>query len=723
MNKLIELENLNDRPLTDILDEYKKQIMYINPDWTDFQEADPGITLIELFAWLKSVQHEYLNRKFPGVKRKFLKLLDISMEKNRGSETFLRVSGISKNIIIPSKSPWKVGDMIFENIHHQTLINSNILSVCFENPENKSEEEYYKFDGTRKYFVFGKDISRKNYKDIERSFTINFDSPLPEKSDINIYFSIYLSKGLKRNPIINPNEFDSMAKVKWEYYGIKNGKKGWHKVKVISDNTYNFLFSGVIKLNFEGEQIPLGGEYKIKATLLYDEYDYPPRIDNILTNVFPAVQTETKCENTIIKKSDVLSNRTFKIYNSMAVYGRSHVYYKKHGGWVKTDLPTFKSDMKNGYLIVDVNDIWGEVEDFKSNEEIFMVVSFDNKIKDKLCLGSGTGMSHQMLEFDAKNILDDEFEIMISEFIEGEEVFYKWKSVEDLYSSGKYDRHYVVNKENNNIFFGDHIHGVAPRKGDKNIVICSLKYTYGDKSNINGNMISSTMLKNKILQKARVEQITRAVGGQDSETLEHAEARAANLFSKPGRAVTVEDYKEIVSKTPGLMFTNVRILPGYMPGEDTSKQNSITVAVRWNRKIGLTLPKSFESNIMRQIDKYRLINTKVKVVSPEYIGLIITGEIVVDSFYRESDGFIEKEIAYFIENINSELGQTLHFGDLFGMIDKLKYVYCLDKLRITPIGNNVQKNVSEDIIITPNGVYYIEKIDFNYKRSTEIYRS
>ena len=42
---------------------------------------------------------------------------------------------------------------------------------------------------------------------------------------------------------------------------------------------------------------------------------------------------------------------------------------------------------------------------------------------------------------------------------------------------------------------------------------------------------------------------------------------------------------------------------------------------------------------------------------------------------------------------------------------------------LTPIGNNVKKNVSEDIVIPPNGVYYIEKIDFNYKRSTEIYRS
>ena len=69
---MIELQNLNNRSLEDILDEAKKQIMYLSTQWTDYQEADPGITLVELFSWLKYVQHEYLNRMTDGVKRKFL---------------------------------------------------------------------------------------------------------------------------------------------------------------------------------------------------------------------------------------------------------------------------------------------------------------------------------------------------------------------------------------------------------------------------------------------------------------------------------------------------------------------------------------------------------------------------------------------------------------------------------------------------------------------------
>ncbi len=721
---MIELENLNNRSLEDILDEAKKQIMYLSTEWTDFQEADPGITLVELFSWLKFVQHEYLNRMSPGVKIKFLRLLDIAMHKNKGSETYLEVSDIDRDVLVPTRTKWKSGNMVFENLHHQTLINSKILNVSFENPEFPSEEEYYKFDGSRVFFLFGKDIDRKNDKDALRRFTINFDSAFPEDSVINLYFSVYVSHGLKRNPIRSYDKFESMAEVKWEYYGTQNGKKGWHEIEIIKDNTYNFLFSGIIKMKLKGKTVPLEGEYKIRASLIYDEYDYPPRINNILTNVFRVCQNNTKCENTVIKKEDVSLDHTFKVRTHTAVYGRSIVYFKKHGGWAKTDVPTFKSDMTRGELTVDVNEIWNSVKDFGHNDEVFMVVSYDKSIKkDKLCLGSGTGMSAQTAEINAQDILYEDFEIMVSEMIDGEEIFYKWESVNDFFSSGKYDRHYVIDKEREILIFGDHDHGMAPRVGTNNIKLCALRYTFGAESNIKDGMISEVISKSKILKKARVIQITPAVGGEDKETLAHAEARAANLFNTPGRAVTKKDYEDIVKKTPGLMFTNVKVLPGYMEGEDVYKQNCVTIAVRWNRKVGLTLPGSFEKNIMNQVNKYRLINTKVKIVSPEYVGLIISGEIVVDSFYRESDGLIEKEIKRFIKEINKELGQILHFGDLFGMIDRLKYVSHLDKLRITPIGNNISKNVSEDVIIPPNGVYYIEKIDFNYIRSSEIYRS
>ena len=58
---MIDIPNLDDTSLEEILDEAKKQIVYYSQEWTNFQESDPGITIVELFAWLKSVQHEYLN--------------------------------------------------------------------------------------------------------------------------------------------------------------------------------------------------------------------------------------------------------------------------------------------------------------------------------------------------------------------------------------------------------------------------------------------------------------------------------------------------------------------------------------------------------------------------------------------------------------------------------------------------------------------------------------
>ena len=197
---------------------------------------------------------------------------------------------------------------------------------------------------------------------------------------------------------------------------------------------------------------------------------------------------------------------------------------------------------------------------------------------------------------------------MISEKVDGDEVFYKWKLVDNFFSSNKYDRHYMLNKFGNIVIFGDHDHGMAPRKGVNNVRICLLRETLGENSNTKENTVHNVKTENETLKDCRIMQIKEAVGGLDEETMEHAQARAAEIFNNPQRAVTMKDYENIVRSTPGLMFSNVKVLPNYMPGQDVSKQNCVTIAVRWNRKIGLTLPKSFEKNIMRHLEKYRLIN-------------------------------------------------------------------------------------------------------------------
>lgn len=718
---MIELENLNNRSLEDILEEVTKQIIYLSPEWTDLQEADPGVTLVELFAWLKSVQHEYLNRLSPGVVFNFLKLLDIAPKPNKGSESFVEIAEVGGNVIVPTRTKWQAGNLVFENLHHQALTDSKILSVLFETPQETALTEYYKIDGTTPYFLFGKDTSRASSSDFVHRFTINLDSPLPENDVVNFYFSVYSDKRIKRNPIGHGDNFERMANIKWEFYGTKNGKLGWHELQVISDKTHDFLFSGIIKFRLNGQAEPLDGEYKIRATLMHDEYDYPPRIDKILVNVLRVCQNNTVCENSVVKKQDILSDHSVELFSHLALHGHSDVYYKKHGGWVKTNVPTFKTDISQGKVKVNLKNIWDEIKDYKHDDEVVMIVSYELKSKQKLTLGSGSSMSGQYFETEYQNVLTDDFEIMASEIVDGEEVFYKWNRVENFFASGKYDRHYMFNKEAGLVIFGDHEHGMAPRAGIDNIKICKLRHTEGKNSNVKSGMINSVISKNKILKNSRITQINDAAGGYDDETLKHAQSRAASVFSNPERAVTIFDYERIVKQTPGLTFLNVKILPGYMPKEDVSKQNCVTIAVRWNKQIGLSLPKSFENNIMRQLDKYRLVNTKIKVISPAYVGLIISGEILVDAFYKQADGIIEREINEFVEKLNSDFGQTLHFGDMFGMIDRLDCVSRLNKLHITPIGENVSKNSAEDVLIPPNGIYYIEKIEFNFIKNSDIF--
>ena len=95
-------------------------------------------------------------------------------------------------------------------------------------------------------------------------------------------------------------------------------------------------------MKIDGLSEPMDGEYKIRATLIYDEYDYPPRIDNVITNVFSVTQNETKCENTVIKKQDILPDFSVEVPRNLALYGRSEVYLRSDGGWVRTFSPTFK---------------------------------------------------------------------------------------------------------------------------------------------------------------------------------------------------------------------------------------------------------------------------------------------------------------------------------------------------------------------------------------------
>ena len=72
--------NLDDlRFQRDLVDEARKRIINYNPEWTEYNLSDPGITLIELFAWMTELTVYRLNRVPEKNYIKFLEMLGLQL--------------------------------------------------------------------------------------------------------------------------------------------------------------------------------------------------------------------------------------------------------------------------------------------------------------------------------------------------------------------------------------------------------------------------------------------------------------------------------------------------------------------------------------------------------------------------------------------------------------------------------------------------------------------
>ena len=66
--------NLDDRRFQDIVDEAKRLVRQYCPEWTNLEPSDPGMTLIEVFAWMSEMLMYRLNQ-VPEVF--YLRMLDL----------------------------------------------------------------------------------------------------------------------------------------------------------------------------------------------------------------------------------------------------------------------------------------------------------------------------------------------------------------------------------------------------------------------------------------------------------------------------------------------------------------------------------------------------------------------------------------------------------------------------------------------------------------------
>src|SRR5215831_7849621 len=135
----IPLPNLDDRRWSDLFEDGRANITRYAPQWTDHNLHDPGITLIDLYAWLAEMTNYRLNRVPSRHKRKFLELLGFQVQAPSPAEAVLSFAPAAATppFVLPVGSEFEGTDpdqnrIAFRTLRHTPVQPANLQAVLVD---------------------------------------------------------------------------------------------------------------------------------------------------------------------------------------------------------------------------------------------------------------------------------------------------------------------------------------------------------------------------------------------------------------------------------------------------------------------------------------------------------------------------------------------------------------------------------------------------------------
>lgn len=220
--------DLDDQTFTALVEEATRLVPRQSPAWTDHNRHDPGITIIELFAWLTEMQQYYLNRVRRASYSKFLKLLGYgpaAATAARTEVTFMCSAAETQGVMAPRGTPLAAGDQIFETVEPLLAVPVSMEKVIsFTQAGPKDYSEANATEGLS-FPAFGPTAEAGS------RLYLGFDRAFPEGQRISLTFNLAEDYPVARG--IHDDESFAVtpsALVGWEYY---NGV-GWAPLDLVA---------------------------------------------------------------------------------------------------------------------------------------------------------------------------------------------------------------------------------------------------------------------------------------------------------------------------------------------------------------------------------------------------------------------------------------------------------------------------------------------------------
>jgi hypothetical protein len=614
MSAVAPTPTLDMRTYQDLVDETLARVPIHNPEWTNFNRSDPGVTLIELFAFLTE-SLLYRTNQIPERNRlAFLSLLGVPLlpaTSARGIVTLTNDSGPQQAITLHDDVEVRAGQIAF-----RTEIGLDVLPVearvyCkVPTAASQQLQEYY----AALYASY-----TGGTKPDPSALQLYQTTPLPgagidlaTTSDRSLWIALLLRKV----DGVGDDALDAARKAlagKTLSLGI---------VPILDDPDAQLSPLGRSVSDTQGRLL-----YQLPAVSASGSLGPPDNRVAAYRLLDPNVTVNVLDEPGIVQL-------TLPDESGLTLWQDIDPLEAGVG-----DLPPALDDTKLADRVIT----WLRVQTASGTAKLLwsginaVTATQQARIVNEV-LPNGTGAPDQAVQLSHPQVLPGTMTLSV-----GDDV---WTRVEDLYSAGpevpvpdlrlspgaqqpppQDPKVYTVDPASGIIAFGDGLHGMRPPAGVR--VRADYAYGSGDAGNVGAGAIASSPA---MPAGVKVTNPVRTWGGAAAETVADGEKQIARYLQHRDRVVTAEDFDTIVRRTPGVAIGRVDVLPAFSPelapntaGDAAGAVTLMIVPLVDPAHPGAPQPdQPFLDAVCDYIDPRRLVTTEVFLRGPTYKGIWIS---------------------------------------------------------------------------------------------------
>ncbi|MCR5388988.1 MAG: baseplate J/gp47 family protein [Lachnospiraceae bacterium] len=670
---MLSIENEQVKSVTERLADAMLTIPIYDPEWTNFNASDPGITILETLSVSNIMLENAMDFIPPMVRLRLLAMAGIKPKKAKNTKVLMEAHGIKDPIILPAHQRFNLGDICFETDKITSLYGCRLTSAFTKEAES---DRFYDIsfvldpETDIPSYVFGKNPKSDN------SVYFYADSLPPAGEEVICY--AYFEESAKRNPLTEKNK-NMFASIVWECYC----EDGFKEISV-KDYTVGFLITGEIKFRIpEGAAVfedgPAKG-YCIRARLNYANYDIAPRLISFSAFLFEVWQKETKCTTFTFQKTSEA-----RLYSDFAETGFMRIFVKEESGKSYRLYDTEHADDETGRFADVVRHGFGQFEFLFDKQKYgygpghlknaIRIVMFTAESMRQFRVGRVFGYDNQEIDLPYSHIVRGSFCLIAMRTLENGEKIYDFVRP-DIDEPDSLLYHLLENE--GRIVIED-----AGEYIGAELFLASLATSGGP----NGNVMKGKTFEGENMPAGiKFYNPSPGVGGAFSETFEEMRERFFRDVHIPYVAVNAKDYEEIALKTPGLCISKARAVM------DENLNLVQVVVLPYSDEQKPVLSDTYKSLIMEQLMERRLLTTRIELKDPKYVSVNIRGTVSVKRGYeKEAEARIKEALFKTCEYQRSEktFGEPLYYSEVFRSIERLEEVDYVYDLSIKPSGGGL----------------------------------